>query len=180
MARLSSALAPLPALPRLPLPPLLPLLLLLLAAAARAQVPTWPATWDTARSTYWYACRQDAPIDPMLATNWRVVVAAHACAAGGVALRACCGGAVPRARCGGVAPRACCCGAAPRAKHAHGGGYLARTRTRARTHVRARRSRKALTLSQLRTPLLLPPRPQVHHKHRLEFVEAAAPATGAR
>ena len=51
----------------------LQLMLLLLARPARAQVPTWPQTWLTNRSTYWYSCRQDAPNDPSLATNWSII-----------------------------------------------------------------------------------------------------------
>ena len=48
-------------------------LALSLAAAARAQLPTWPVTWDTPSSTYYYACRQDNSIDPALAANWSII-----------------------------------------------------------------------------------------------------------
>lgn len=47
--------------------------LLVAPLPARAQVPTWPVTWVTNRSTYWYSCRQDAQNDPSLATNWSII-----------------------------------------------------------------------------------------------------------
>ena len=47
--------------------------LLAIASLADAQVPTWPVTWALNRSTYWYSCRQDAPNDPALATNWSII-----------------------------------------------------------------------------------------------------------
>lgn len=49
------------------------LLLALCGLAVEAQLPDWPVTWALNRSTYWYSCRQDAPNDPALATNWSII-----------------------------------------------------------------------------------------------------------